>query len=165
MVRERLEGAAAALRRPDRPLGRPARPDGRTYPVHRAGPRGRAPARRRGLLLVRRLAGLLVQDRLFDTSGQLRFPDGSDTAADLNGPPPNPPTHPFWIPEFFGDAMCVNGRTWPVFKVEPRRYRFRFVDGCNARFLSMNLTDAANAGSSTPPSAVSFWQIGTDGGL
>lgn len=108
---------------------------------------------------------LLIQDRLFDTSGQLRFPDGTDTAADLNGPPPNPPTHPFWIPEFFGDAMCVNGRTWPVLKVEPRRYRFRFVDGCNARFLSMNLTDAANAGSSTPPSAVSFWQIGTDGGL
>ena len=108
---------------------------------------------------------LMIQDRLFDASGQLRFPDGSDTSADLNGPPPNPPTHPFWIPEFFGDAMCVNGRTWPVLKVEPRRYRFRFVDGCNARFLSMNLTDAANAGSATPPSAVSFWQIGTDGGL
>jgi FtsP/CotA-like multicopper oxidase with cupredoxin domain len=108
---------------------------------------------------------LMIQDRLFDTSGQLRFPDGSDTSADLNGPPTNPLTHPYWIPEFFGDAMCVNGRTWPVLEVEPRRYRFRFVDGCNARFLSMNLTDPANAGSATPPSAVPFWQIGTDGGL
>ncbi len=108
---------------------------------------------------------LMVQDRLFDTNGQLRFPDGSNTSADLNGPPPNPATHPFWIPEFFGDAMVVNGRTWPVLQVEPRRYRFRFVDGCNARFLSMNLTDVSNATSATPPSAVPFWQIGTDGGL
>ncbi|HEX4790752.1 MAG TPA: multicopper oxidase domain-containing protein [Actinospica sp.] len=108
---------------------------------------------------------LMIQDRLFDTNGQLRFPDGSNTSADLNGPPTNQLTHPFWIPEFFGDAMVVNGRTWPVLKVEPRRYRFRFVDSCNARFLSMNLTDKANAASTTPPSAVSFWQIGTDGGL
>ena len=108
---------------------------------------------------------LMIQDRLFDVNGQLRFPDGSDTAADLNGPPPNPATHPFWIPEFFGDAMVVNGRTWPVLRVEPRRYRFRFVDGCNARFLSMNLTDQSEASSATPPSAVAFWQIGTDGGL
>jgi FtsP/CotA-like multicopper oxidase with cupredoxin domain len=29
----------------------------------------------------------------------------------------------------------------------------------------MNLTDAANATSTTPPSALPFWQIGTDGGL
>jgi FtsP/CotA-like multicopper oxidase with cupredoxin domain len=108
---------------------------------------------------------LMVQDRFFDTNGQLRFPDGSNTAADLNGPPTNPSAHPFWIPEFFGDTMCVNGRTWPFLKVEPRRYRLRFVDGCNARFLRMNLTMAANASSTTPPSAVAFWQIGTDGGF
>jgi FtsP/CotA-like multicopper oxidase with cupredoxin domain len=108
---------------------------------------------------------LLIQDRLFDTNGQLRFPDGSNTDADLNGPPSNPLTHPFWIPEFFGDAMVVNGRTWPRLTVEPRRYRFRFVNACNARFLRMNLTDAATASSATPPSALPFWQIGTDGGL
>jgi FtsP/CotA-like multicopper oxidase with cupredoxin domain len=108
---------------------------------------------------------LIIQDRFFDTNGQLRFPDGSNTAADLNGPPTNPSAHPFWIPEFFGDAMCVNGRTWPFLNVEPRRYRFRFLDACNARFLRMNLTLAANASSPTPPSAVAFWQIGTDGGL
>ena len=108
---------------------------------------------------------LLIQDRLFDTNGQLRFPDGSNTAADLNGGPPNPRVHPFWIPEFFGDAMVVNGRTLPSLAVEPRRYRLRFLNGCNARFLRMNLTDAANASSPAPPSAVRFWQIGTDGGL
>jgi FtsP/CotA-like multicopper oxidase with cupredoxin domain len=108
---------------------------------------------------------LMIQDRQFDTNGQLRFADGADADVDLNGGPSNPSAHPFWIPEFFGDAMVVNGRTWPVLAVEPRRYRFRFVNACNARFLRMNLTDAANASSATPPSAVPFWQIGTDGGL
>jgi spore coat protein A, manganese oxidase len=108
---------------------------------------------------------LMIQDRFFDTNGQLRFPDGSNTDADLNGPPTNPPAHPFWIPEFFGDAMTVNGNTWPVLNVEPRRYRFRFLDSCNARFLRMNLTDPANASSTTPPSAIPMWQIGTDGGF
>ncbi|HSR26304.1 MAG TPA: bilirubin oxidase [Candidatus Eisenbacteria bacterium] len=108
---------------------------------------------------------LIIQDRFFDTNGQLRFPDGSNSDADLNGGPPNPGVHPFWIPEYFGDAMCVNGSTWPVLDVEPRRYRLRIVNGCNARFLSMNLTEQANVPSATPPSAVPFWQIGTDGGL
>jgi spore coat protein A len=108
---------------------------------------------------------LMIQDRLFDTNGQLRFPDGSNAAVDPNGGPPNPHVHPFWIPEFFGDAMAVNGRTWPFLAVEPRRYRLRFLNACNARFLRMNLTDAANASSQAPPPAVRFWQIGTDGGL
>jgi spore coat protein A len=110
---------------------------------------------------------LLIQDRLFDTNGQLLFPDGTPTGnpSGLNGSPPNPDIHPFWIPEFFGDAMVVNGKTWPFLNVEPRRYRIRFVNGCNARFLSMNLTDRSNASSPNPPSAVAFWQIGTDGGL
>lgn len=108
---------------------------------------------------------LAIQDRQFDTDGQLLFPDGSNPAADLSGPPPNRAAHPFWIPEFFGDAMVVNGRTWPRLAVEPRRYRLRLLNGCNARFLSMNLTEAPNANSADAPSAVPFWQIGTDGGL
>jgi FtsP/CotA-like multicopper oxidase with cupredoxin domain len=108
---------------------------------------------------------LMIQDRLFDTNGQLRFPDGSNTAADLNGAPTNPKAHPFWIPEFFGDTMVVNGNSWPFLNVEPRRYRFRIVNACNARFLSMNLTEQSNVPTATPPSAVPFWQIGTDGGL
>jgi FtsP/CotA-like multicopper oxidase with cupredoxin domain len=108
---------------------------------------------------------VMIQDRLFDTNGQLRFPDGANTAADLNGPPTNPKAHPFWIPEFFGNAMTVNGNTWPFLNVEPRRYRFRFLNACNARFLRMNLTEQSNVPTATPPSAVPFWQIGTDGGL
>lgn len=108
---------------------------------------------------------LAIQDRQFDTNGQLLFPDGSNPAADLVIPPQNPHAHPFWISTYLGDAMVVNGRTWPVLTVEPRRYRFRFLNGCNARYLSMSLTDAPNADWPNAPSAVPFWQIGTDSGL
>lgn len=91
---------------------------------------------------------LAIQDRMFDTNGQLFFPTGA-----LN------PEHPLWLPEFFGDVMVVNGKTWPFFNVEPRRYRFRTLDGCNARFLNMWLEK--KDGSDGP----AIWQIGSDGGL
>jgi FtsP/CotA-like multicopper oxidase with cupredoxin domain len=103
---------------------------------------------------------LMIQDRQFDTNGQLLWPDSSNNPSLVDGPPSNPDIHPYWIPEFFGDAMCVNGRTWPYLKVEPRRYRFRMVNGSNARFLRMGLADAASG--STGPS---MWVIGMDGGL
>lgn len=101
---------------------------------------------------------LMIQDRQFDTNGQLLFPDGFP--AGLNGPPTNPDVHPYWIPEFFGDVMTVNGKSWPFLEVEPRRYRFRFVNGANARFVQMQLMDHA---SGAPGPAI--WQIGSDGGL
>ena len=101
---------------------------------------------------------LLMQDRQFDTNGQLFFPAGEP--AGLNGTPPNPETHPFWLPEFIGDAIVVNGKTWPYLEVEPRRYRFRIVNACNARFLGLKIARR----SSNRPGPV-MWQIGTDGGL
>ena len=101
---------------------------------------------------------LCVQDRQFDTNGQWFFPAGNP--AGLNGMPPNPDIHPFWLPEFFGDAIVVNGKTWPYLDVEPRRYRFRLLNGCNARFLELRLSDP-----STNRAGPTFWQIGTDGGL
>lgn len=127
---------------------------------------------------------LLVQDRLFDTNGQLLFPDGSasadGTVNGLEGAPANPNLHPFAIPEFFGNVMTVNGKSWPFFEVQPRRYRFRVLNGSNARFLQMQLsqetqvngrftgiasifTDTANppVGIPGPP----IWQIGSDGGF
>jgi FtsP/CotA-like multicopper oxidase with cupredoxin domain len=103
---------------------------------------------------------LMIQDRQFDTNGQLLFPDGPANPSLVDGPPSNPRIHPFWIPEFFGDTMLVNGRTWPFVRVEPRRYRFRIVNACNARFVRMGLADTAS-GAVGPP----LWQIGTDGGL
>jgi FtsP/CotA-like multicopper oxidase with cupredoxin domain len=101
---------------------------------------------------------LCIQDRQFDTNGQRLFSAGNP--AGLKGTPPNPEIHPFWIPEFFGDAIVVNGKTWPFLDVEPRRYRFRLLNGCNARFLELRLADA----SSNQPGPA-FWQISTDGGL
>ncbi len=88
---------------------------------------------------------MAIQDRQFDTSSQLYFPDGSDPKCGsgesddpcLNGPPPNPETHPFWIPEFIGDVVVVNGSPWPYLNVEPRRYRFRIVNGSNARMYRL----------------------------
>ena len=103
---------------------------------------------------------LMVQDRQFDTNGQLYWPDSNDDPSLVDGPPSNPKIHPYWIPEFFGDVMCVNGRTWPYLAVEPRRYRFRFVNGSNARFLRMGLVDASSG--ATGPA---MYLIGTDGGL
>ncbi|HEX4705048.1 MAG TPA: multicopper oxidase domain-containing protein [Pseudonocardiaceae bacterium] len=103
---------------------------------------------------------LMIQDRQFDTNGQLLFPDSVNNPSLIDGPPSNQKIHPFWIPEFFGDTMAVNGRTWPFLKVEPRRYRFRVVNGSNARFVRMGLVDA-NSGATGP----AIFQIGTDGGL
>jgi spore coat protein A, manganese oxidase len=101
---------------------------------------------------------LAIQDRQFDTNGQWFFPAGEP--AGLNGTPPNPETHPFWLPEFFGDVIVVNGKTWPYLEVEPRRYRFRILNGCNARFLELKI---ARASLDRPGPMI--WQIGTDGGL
>ncbi len=100
---------------------------------------------------------IVIQDRMFDNQGQLLFPDGSDPALDV---PPNPTVHPYWIPEFLGDVIVVNGKTWPYLNVEPRRYRLRFLNGSNARFYRMRLEDMV-LGAPGP----AFWQIGTDGGL
>ena len=110
-------------------------------------------------------AELMIQDRQFDTNGQLYFPD-SDNAANLNGPPANPDKHPFWIPEFFGDVITVNGKSWPTMEVQPRRYRFRVVNASNARFLIMQMfnqqgVDLHQNGAPGP----AIWQIGSDGGL
>src|SRR5450631_13129 len=84
---------------------------------------------------------MAIQDRQFDTNGQLYFPDGYNKTSTLsicgtgspgdpclNGQPPNPALHPFWIPEFIGDVAVVNGAPWPVLQVEPRRYLFRMLD-------------------------------------
>ena len=78
---------------------------------------------------------LIIQDRSFDTTGQIFYNLASN-------PQPNPTVHPFWIPEFIGDVICVNGKTWPYLNVEPRQYRFRLLNGSNARFYDLTLENA-----------------------
>jgi FtsP/CotA-like multicopper oxidase with cupredoxin domain len=48
---------------------------------------------------------------------------------------------------------------WPYLNVEPRRYRFRILDGSNARFYSLALSNLV-----TGTAGPAFRQIGTDGG-
>ncbi len=73
---------------------------------------------------------------------------------------------PIWNPEFFGNMMVVNGFTWPFLEVEQRRYRFRFLNGCNSRFLVLKMTTTprmTNDGFNTRE--FSFWQIGASQGF
>ncbi len=89
---------------------------------------------------------LALQDRLFDTTSQLR-----------DAPPATPKYHPFWFVRFFGDVAIVNGAAWPYLKVEPRRYRFRILDGANGRRFDLHFGDP-DSGGPRPP----VWQIGAD---
>ena len=93
---------------------------------------------------------LIIQDRSFDTNGQLFYNLASN-------PQPNPNVHPLWIPEFIGDVICVDGKTWPYLEVEPRQYRFRLLNGSNARFY--DLTIVRNSAPLLP-----FFTIATDDG-
>lgn len=93
---------------------------------------------------------IVIQDRMFDTNGQLFFPNL----------PPNPTVHPFWTPEFEGDIITVNGKTWPYLSVAPRKYRFRLLNGSNARFYELWLQDLE-----TDVFGPIIYQVGTDGGL
>ena len=79
--------------------------------------------------------------------------------------PPNPEIHPFWTPEFVGDIMTVNGKSWPYLSVAPRKYRFRMLEGCNARFLNMWLAVIDPATGNQIATGPKFTVIGGEGGL
>ncbi len=96
---------------------------------------------------------LLIQDRFFNGDGSLLYPVA------VGG------SHDFWIPEFFGDTVLVNGKVWPYLEVEPRKYRFRMLNGSNARFYHMKLVESTLAGALMGNPGPAFHQIGTDGGL
>ncbi len=99
---------------------------------------------------------LAIQDRTFNTDGSLFYPDSRAFFDEYKGPyKPASQVPPIWNPEFFGNAMLVNGQTWPYLEVEPALYRFRILNGCNSRFLILKFDQAG----------LSFNQIGTEGGL
>src|SRR5262249_55411191 len=96
---------------------------------------------------------LLIQDRLFNANGSLLYP--TDTTG----------TQEVWIPELFGDTVLVNGKVWPHLDVEPRRYRFRMLNGSNARFYHIRLMESTAGGVLAGSMGPAFHQIGTEGGL
>jgi FtsP/CotA-like multicopper oxidase with cupredoxin domain len=99
---------------------------------------------------------IAIQDRSFYDDGSLFYPDSRSFFDEYNGPfIPDTPVPPIWNPEFFGNTIVVNGRTWPYLEVEPRKYRFRFLNGCNSRFLILKFNKEN----------LMFNQIGSEGGL
>ncbi|MDH4179224.1 MAG: multicopper oxidase [Armatimonadota bacterium] len=108
---------------------------------------------------------IVVQDRTFNDDGSLFYPSSREFFDGYTGPfIPDTDLSPIWNPEFFGDTMVTNGKTWPVLTVEPRRYRFRFLNGCNSRFLILKMVSDPLA--ARPAAAMlPFWQIGAEGGF
>jgi FtsP/CotA-like multicopper oxidase with cupredoxin domain len=92
---------------------------------------------------------IVLQDRAFNADGTINFPNGLGQAQPVApagmpqttplAPGPNPAVHPQWVPEYFGDHAVINGAIWPKLTVEPRAYRFRFLDGSNARCYTLSL--------------------------
>jgi spore coat protein A len=100
---------------------------------------------------------IAVQDRSFNTDGSLFYPDTRVFFDGIVGDYiPDGEFSPIWNPEFFGNMIMVNGNTWPFQTVEQRRYRLRFLNGCQSRFL---ILDFANI------DGVEVWQIGNEGGF
>jgi len=91
---------------------------------------------------------LAIQDRSFYANGELWFPTIGI----------NPTIHPYWMPEFFGNTIMVNGKVWPNLDVTQGWYRFRILDGSNARFYTISLKDP------TTGAKLPFTVIGSDGG-
>ena len=87
---------------------------------------------------------LVIQDRTFNADGSFFF----DTVG------LNVDVHPYWMPEFFGTAIMVNGLTWPNMDVDQGVYRFRLLDGSNARFYTLSFSNG-----------MPFTVIATDGGF
>ena len=90
---------------------------------------------------------LLIQDRNFDVDGQERL-----TGQLVHKTDPD-------VMEAFAPFTTVNGKVWPVLDVQPATYRFRVLNGSNARTYRLVLFgDEA-------PELERITQIGTDHGL
>ena len=102
---------------------------------------------------------IAIQDRAFNEDGRLFYPNSREffdgATAELPGFIPETDLSPIWNPEFFGNMIMVNGNTWPFQIVEQRRYRFRFLNGCQSRFLILDFNQIPG---------VEVWAIGNEGG-
>ncbi|HEX6034196.1 MAG TPA: multicopper oxidase [Anaerolineales bacterium] len=100
---------------------------------------------------------IAIQDRSFHADGSLFYPGTRALFDEFEGPYiPDSNVSPIWNPEFFGNMIMVNGNTWPFQTVEQRRYRFRFLNGCQSRFLILDFSNIPG---------VEAWQIGNEGGF
>jgi spore coat protein A, manganese oxidase len=104
---------------------------------------------------------LVVQDRSFNADGSLFYAPGRAFFDGFAGPYIDDAfgrasdVAPIHNPEFFGNTMVVNGKTWPFLNVEPRKYRFRILNATDSRVLMLKASDKR----------LPFTQIGSDGGF
>jgi spore coat protein A len=84
----------------------------------------------------------VIQDRSFDERDQLLYPSRIAGGG------------------FFGDKILVNGKVWPYLNVDQGKYRFRLLNGSQARNYTLRLENLAD-----PEQVIPFTLIGTDGGL
>jgi spore coat protein A len=78
---------------------------------------------------------MVLRDAMFSANGQLLFDDKNHTG-------------------IYGDVVLVNGRPWPVMRVERRKYRFRVLNAAISRGFRLRLDNGDP-----------FTVTATDGGL
>jgi spore coat protein A len=97
---------------------------------------------------------------------------------------PNPLPVPSCIPEAFFDTIVVNGAVFPYLSLPAKRFRFRILNGSQARFLNLQIYRTQGDGevrllstreidpntgnpvlAPTNPAGPAFIQIGTEGGF
>ena len=65
---------------------------------------------------------ITIIDKTYQSNGDLVSPEGQ-------------------VINFFGDVIHANGQPWPYLNVEPRKYRFRFVNNALSRPYSLYIAD------------------------
>ena len=109
---------------------------------------------------------LVIQDKSFNEDGSLHY-DSNPLLKATGEQETDAAGNPVYTskPEFFGNVIVVNGKAWPKLDVEPRKYRFRMLNGSDSRFYNMWLEarDANGASVAIPADAIT--QIGSEGGL
>lgn len=73
---------------------------------------------------------LIFQDRFFSDDGQLFMPTSATVEDGI-------------LASVFADFIMVNGRPWPYMEVEPRKYRFRMLNGSDGRIYVLQLSNNA----------------------
>ncbi|KAK6851992.1 hypothetical protein PG995_012117 [Apiospora arundinis] len=84
---------------------------------------------------------LVLSSKHYDANGDLRSTVGE--------------TKSYW-----GDVIQVNGQPWPFLNVEPRKYRFRFLNAAVSRSFALYFARASNLNGRLP-----FQVIASDAGL
>lgn len=67
-----------------------------------------------------------MTDRSFNQDGSLNY--SSEALS---------PEFTSWVAGFGGNTMLVNGKIWPKITLEPRPYRFAFLNACQGRYLNI----------------------------